>query len=236
MEHINLYETENLAKNYQMGEVIVHALREVSVEIQTGEFIVILGPSGSGKSTLLNILGGMDSPSSGVVRFRGKDISGYSERERTIYRRRHVGYVFQFFNLVPTLTARENIELAAEISEENHDPIEALDAMGLTDRADHFPSQLSGGEQQRVAIARAIVKEPDVLFCDEPTGALDSETGKFVLEALSKVHKERGATVIVVTHNAPIGRMAERVFKMHNGTIFDIAENESPVKAEELSW
>jgi len=219
-----------------MGQVTVHALREVSVEVYEGEFIVILGPSGSGKSTLLNLLGGMDTPSSGSVRFHDTDISGFSERDLTLYRRKHVGFVFQFFNLVPTLNALENVELAAEIAPDPSDPLEMLGLVDLADRADHFPSQLSGGEQQRVAIARAVAKNPEVLLCDEPTGALDYEIGKTVLAVLRRVHRQRGKTVVIVTHNAAIGGMADRVLRMRSGKVREITENEKPLEADELQW
>ena len=231
-----LYATQDLCKNYRMGEVTVHALRSVTLEVVEGEFLVILGASGSGKSTLLNLMGGMDSPSSGSVRFRGTDISGFSPREFTSYRREHVGFVFQFFNLVPTLTAQENVEIATEIAPQPSPADEMLGLVGLAQRAGHFPSQLSGGEQQRVAIARAVAKNPEVLLCDEPTGALDYETGKTVLSVLRRVHRDHGKTVLVVTHNAAIGRMADRVVRMHSGMIRDITENEEPVEAEDLRW
>jgi len=236
MAPAQLYATRDLCKNYQMGLVTVHALREVSLEIAEGEFIVILGPSGSGKSTLLNVLGGMDTPSSGSVRFRDREISSLSERELTTYRREHVGFVFQFFNLVPTLTALENVELATQIARRKGPALATLELVGLKDRADHFPSQLSGGEQQRVAIARAVAKNPDVLLCDEPTGALDYETGKAVLSVLRRVHRESGRTVVVVTHNAAIGMMADRVIRMRSGSVQQIVENDSPAEAEDLRW
>jgi putative ABC transport system ATP-binding protein len=231
-----LYQTHELSKSYAMGEVTVHALREVNVSIARGEFLVLLGPSGSGKSTLLNLLGGMDTPSSGRVVFDGTDISGYTQGELTLYRRRSVGFVFQFFNLVPTLTALENVGLAVEIATEPIPAAEALAAVGLSERAGHFPSQLSGGEQQRVAIARALSKNPQVMLCDEPTGALDYETGKTVLSVLRRVHREGGRTVVVVTHNAAIGRMADRVVSMHSGEVREIEQNENPVEPEDLSW
>jgi len=231
-----LYTTTDLSKNYQMGEVMVHALRGVSARVFEGEFVVILGASGSGKSTLLNMLGGMDSPSSGTVEFRDTDISGFSAGELTRYRREHVGFIFQFFNLVPTLTAEENVAIATEIATDPLPPREMLELVGLGERADHFPSQLSGGEQQRVAIARGVAKNPEVLLCDEPTGALDYETGKIVLSVLRRVHRESSKTVVVVTHNAAIGGMADRVIKMRSGTIQDITSNDSPVEAEDLRW
>jgi len=231
-----LYVTAALCKNYRMGKVTVRALREVSIEVFEGEFIVILGPSGSGKSTLLNLLGGMDTPSSGSVRFRGRDISSLSERQLTAYRRDHVGFVFQFFNLVPTLTALENVELAIEITGRRASAMETLELVGLAERASHFPSELSGGEQQRVAIARAVAKDPDVLLCDEPTGALDYETGKSVLAVLRRVHRHSGKTVVVVTHNAAVGGMADRVMRMRSGQVQEITVNEHPLEAEALRW
>ena len=231
-----LYSTDGLSKNYPLGQVTVHALREASVEVYEGEFIVILGPSGSGKSTLLNLLGGMDTPSSGTVRFHDTDISGFSEQELTQYRRKHVGFVFQFFNLVPTLNALENVELAAEVAPDPLDSLETLELVDLADRADHFPSQLSGGEQQRVAIARAVAKNPEVLLCDEPTGALDYEIGKTVLGVLRRVHREKGKTIIIVTHNAAIGGMGNRVLRMRSGKVREITENEKPLEADQLQW
>ena len=236
MQSGQLYAAHDLTKEYRMGEVTVHALRDVSLTVAEGEFVVLLGPSGSGKSTLLNLLGGMDTPSSGSVQFRDRELAGLSERELTTYRREHVGFVFQFFNLVPTLTARENVELATQIARSPKSAGEELKLVGLAERADHFPSQLSGGEQQRVAIARAVAKNPDVLLCDEPTGALDYETGKTVLAVLRKVHRESGKTVVVVTHNAAIGGMANRVVRMRSGAIQQIVENETPVEAEDLRW
>jgi len=231
-----LYSATALCKDYQMGQVTVPALREVSLEVEDGEFLVILGPSGSGKSTLLNILGGMDGPSSGSVRFRGTELAGLSPARLTAYRREHVGFVFQFFHLVPTLTALENVQLATEISRSPAPAAEMLGLVGLSERRDHFPSQLSGGEQQRVAIARAVAKQPDVLLCDEPTGALDYETGKTVLSVLRKVHRERETTVILVTHNASIGDMADRVVRMRSGAIQEVHTNRSPVEPEDLKW
>ncbi|MEA3366026.1 MAG: ABC transporter ATP-binding protein [Candidatus Hydrogenedentes bacterium] len=203
-----IFRVENLKKDYPMGEVTVHALRDVALDVFPGEFLVILGPSGSGKSTLLNIIGGIDSPTDGRVFFKDEELTGYSEAQLTKYRRRHIGFVFQFYNLMPNLTAQENVEMATEISPDPMDSREALRLVGLEERRDHFPSQLSGGEQQRVAIARAVAKQPEILLCDEPTGALDFETGKVVLEILQRINDETNSTVVVITHNAAIGKRA----------------------------
>ncbi len=230
------FEAVGITKVYRMGEVEVHALRGVSLRIWDGEFVVILGPSGSGKSTLLNVLGGLDAPSAGVVRYRDHDLARADDRALTAYRREHVGFVFQFYNLVPSLTARENVALAAEIATDPLPAEEALGRVGLSERLDHFPSQLSGGEQQRVAIARAIAKRPDVLLCDEPTGALDAATGRSVLEVLDRVNRELGTTVAVITHNASIGGMADRVVRMADGRIAAEIRNERRVSAGEISW
>jgi putative ABC transport system ATP-binding protein len=219
-----------------MGEVDVHALQGVDLDLHEGEFVVILGPSGSGKSTLLNILGGLDAPTSGSVHFRDHDLVGAGERELTRYRREHVGFVFQFYNLIPSLTALENVALVTDIADRPMPPAEALALVGLADRAHHFPSQLSGGEQQRVAIARAIAKRPDVLLCDEPTGALDAETGKIVLEALMTVNTELRTTTAVITHNAPIARLAHRVLRMRSGKIVDATVNATRARAADLEW
>jgi putative ABC transport system ATP-binding protein len=219
-----------------MGEVAVHALQGVDLDLYEGEFVVILGPSGSGKSTLLNILGGLDVPTSGTVRFRDHDLVQAAEPELTRYRREHVGFVFQFYNLIPSLTARENVALVAEIASEPMDPREALTRVGLAERFDHFPSQLSGGEQQRVAIARAIVKRPDVLLCDEPTGALDLETGKLVLDALCHVNAELGTTTAIITHNASIAGLADRVLHMRDGRIAREVRNATKRRPDELEW
>ncbi len=219
-----------------MGEAEVHALRGVDLEIGAGEFIVLLGPSGSGKSTLLNLLGGLDTPSSGSIRFKDRDLSGASEAELTRYRRSHVGFVFQFYNLIPALTARENVELVTDIAASPMSAAEALAWVGLAERLDHFPSQLSGGEQQRVAIARAIAKRPDVLLCDEPTGALDYETGKLVLEVIAKINAELGTTSMVITHNAAISGMADRVLHLANGRIAGEEKPERKLTPAEISW
>jgi len=231
-----LYAVRALSKSYRMGQVTVHALQDVDLDIHEGELLILLGPSGSGKSTLLNIIGGMDSPTSGTVRLHDTDISKFTERELTAYRRDHVGFIFQFFNLIPTLTARENIELAAELSRHPVPPEDALDMVGLRERADHFPAQLSGGEQQRVAIARAVVKQPEIVLGDEPTGALDYETGKLVLDVLRDVHRRSGKTVILVTHNVAIAGMADRVVRLRSGRIASIESNPSPVAPKDLEW
>jgi putative ABC transport system ATP-binding protein len=231
-----LYTAHNLCKSYVMGEVEVHALRDVDLEIAEGEFLVLLGPSGSGKSTLLNMVGGMDSPTSGSIHLRDTDIGAFSQRRLTAYRRNHVGFIFQFFNLLPTLTARENVQIAAEICPAPLPVDDMLDMVGLLDRADHFPSQLSGGEQQRVAIARAVCKNPEVLLGDEPTGALDYETAKSILHVLRKVHRESGKTVVIVTHNTAIADMADRVIHMRSGGIQRIDTNENPISPDELMW
>jgi len=220
-----VFEARGLTKVYRMGEVEVHALRSVDLDLYRGEFVVILGPSGSGKSTLLNILGGLDAPTSGAVRFLDHELTGAGDRELTRYRREHVGFVFQFYNLIPSLTARENVALVTEIAERPMDPAEALGLVGLSERLDHFPAQLSGGEQQRVAIARAVAKRPDALLCDEPTGALDYETGKLVLDVLERVNEELGTTTAVITHNAAIAAMADRVIRLRSGQISEIRRN-----------
>jgi putative ABC transport system ATP-binding protein len=231
-----VFEARNLSKVYRMGDVEVHALRALSLEIYQGELLVILGPSGSGKSTLLNILGGLDVPTSGDVRFFDHVLTAAHERELTRFRREHVGFVFQFYNLIPSLTALENVQLVTELSERPMDSRRALELVHLGDRLDHFPAQLSGGEQQRVAIARAIAKQPDVLLCDEPTGALDFETGKLVLDVLGRVNGELGTTVALITHNAAIGRMADRVVHMHSGQIARVERNASRATVEALQW
>ncbi len=219
-----------------MGEVEVHALRALDLDLFPGEYVVILGPSGSGKSTLLNILGGLDVPSDGHVQFRDHDLAGTDDAARTQYRREHVGFVFQFFNLIPSLTALENVQLVTEIAHDPLDPAEALRLVGLGERLDFFPAQLSGGEQQRVAIARAIAKRPDVLLCDEPTGSLDVETGKTVLEVLEHVNRTLGTTVVVITHNASIGRLADRVLRMRDGRIVEDERHESRESVEDVNW
>jgi putative ABC transport system ATP-binding protein len=225
-----------LTKTYQMGEVQVHALRGVDMALYEGELMVLLGASGSGKSTLLNIMGGLDTPSEGRVHYRQRELSAADERELTDYRRHHVGFVFQFYNLIPSLTARENVALVTEIVRRPMAPEEALDLVGLSDRLDHFPSQLSGGEQQRVAIARAVAKNPDVLLCDEPTGALDVRTGIRVLSVLETVNREVGTTTAVITHNASVGKMADRVVTLVDGRIGHEERNATKVAPEALQW
>ena len=219
-----------------MGEAEVHALRGVELEIRAGEFIVLLGPSGSGKSTLLNILGGLDTPTAGSVSFHEKDLSRAGEAELTRYRRENVGFVFQFYNLIPALTARENVALVTDIAARPMPAAEALAWVGLAERLDHFPSQLSGGEQQRVAIARAIAKRPQVLLCDEPTGALDYETGKLVLEVIARTNAELGTTAMVITHNAAIAAMADRVLRLGDGRIVGESRPERKLTPAEISW
>jgi putative ABC transport system ATP-binding protein len=225
-----------LTKTYRMGEAEVHALRGVDLDIGAGEFIVLLGPSGSGKSTLLNILGGLDTPTSGSITFKTQNLSNADEATLTRYRREHVGFVFQFYNLIPALTARENVALVTDIAQHPMPAAEALAWVGLAERLDHFPSQLSGGEQQRVAIARAIVKRPDVLLCDEPTGALDYQTGKLVLEVIAKINAELGTTAMVITHNAAIAGMADRIFKLGDGKIVGEEKPARKLTPAEISW
>ncbi len=230
------FSAHEVTKVYRMGEVAVHALRGVDLELRPSELVVLLGPSGSGKSTLLNILGGLDVPTSGTVWYRDHELTAADESELTRYRREHVGFVFQFYNLIPSLTAVENVALVTDISEVPMDPAAALDLVELGDRREHFPAQLSGGEQQRVAIARAIAKQPDVLLCDEPTGALDISTGILVLEAIARVNRELGTTVAVITHNTAIAAMADRVLRMADGRIASVETNERRSKASELAW
>ncbi|MEE4185574.1 MAG: ABC transporter ATP-binding protein [Gammaproteobacteria bacterium] len=225
-----------LTKVYQTGEVEVHALRGVDIDLYTGEFMVLLGASGSGKSTLLNIVGGLDVPTAGSVVFRGKELNRANAGELTQFRRAHVGFVFQFYNLIPSLTASENVALVTEIADNPMEPAAALELVGLGHRLDHFPSQLSGGEQQRVAIARAIAKRPNVLLCDEPTGALDSKTGIIVLEALASVNRELGTTTAVITHNAVIADTADRVIRMADGRITEVVENAERLDPKQLEW
>ncbi len=225
-----------LTKVYEMGEVKVHALRGVNFELLTGELVVLLGPSGSGKSTLLNILGGLDTATEGKVTYCGKDLTRATEQELTEYRRYHVGFVFQFYNLIPSLTARENVAVVTEIAKNPMQPEEALAVVGLSERLDHFPAQLSGGEQQRIAIARAISKNPEVLLCDEPTGALDSKTGVVVLEALERVNRELGTATVIITHNVDIAAMADRIVHLSNGFISEVARNATRKPPGELKW
>lgn len=231
-----VFSAHALSKVYRSGEVEVHALRDVEMEIRRGEFVVLLGASGSGKSTLLNILGGLDVPSSGEVRFGDTLLTAASERDLTTYRREHVGFVFQFYNLIPSLTVRENLALVTDIAVNPMPVDEAIERVGLTPRRDHFPAQLSGGEQQRVAIARAIVKRPDVLLCDEPTGALDYVTGKLVLEVIAKINVELGTTAVVITHNAAIAGMADRVIHLGDGRIQKVEMNAHKISPSELKW
>jgi putative ABC transport system ATP-binding protein len=231
-----VFHVHNISKVYRMGDVEVHALRGVDIDLFTGEFVVLLGPSGSGKSTLLNILGGLDVPTSGEVLYRDHTLTAAGDAELTRFRREHVGYVFQFYNLIPSLTALENVALVTEIAAAPLAPAEALRLVGLGGRLDHFPAQLSGGEQQRVAIARAVAKRPDVLLCDEPTGALDYPTGKLVLEVLERVNRELGTLTVVITHNAAIAGMAERVIRISSGEIIEVRTNERRISPAELAW
>lgn len=231
-----LFRARGLSKIYRTGEVEVVALHDIDLDIGAGEFIVLLGPSGSGKSTLLNILGGLDAPSAGDVEFREHRLTGASDAELTAYRREHVGFVFQFYNLIPSLTARENVALITGISRDPMAPEEALEMIGLADRMDHFPSQLSGGEQQRVAIARAIAKRPEVLLCDEPTGALDVTTGITVLEAIERINRDLGTLTVVITHNAVMAEMADRVLYLSDGRIVKERRNTTRRAASSLEW
>ncbi|HPY35542.1 MAG TPA: ABC transporter ATP-binding protein [Smithellaceae bacterium] len=231
-----VFRVQELTKTYQMGEVQVHALRGANMELYEGEMVVLLGPSGSGKSTLLNILGGLDTATSGLVTYRNKDLTKANEQELTEYRRFHVGFVFQFYNLISSLTARENVAVVTEISKNPMSPDDALALVGLTERMEHFPAQLSGGEQQRVAIARAISKNPQVLLCDEPTGALDSETGVVVLEALERINRKLGTTTAIITHNVDIAGMANRVIHLSNGVITEVTINKTKKSPHELHW
>jgi len=236
MENRIVFQAQGLCKVYRMGEVEVVALRDVDLELHRGEFAVLLGPSGSGKSTLLNILGGLDTATSGRVFYNEQELSAANDRELTAFRRDHVGFVFQFYNLIPSLTARENVAAVTEIARDPMKPEDALRLVGMGERLDHFPAQLSGGEQQRVAIARAVAKNPAVLLCDEPTGALDSSTGVVVLEALARANHELGTTTAVITHNVVIGEMADRVIRMADGQIAGIDRNRERKPASELHW
>ena len=232
---------QSVSKTYHMGQVAVHALREIDLEISAGELLVVRGPSGSGKTTLLNLIGGLDTPSSGKITVGSVDIAGYDEKKLEQYRRMQVGFIFQFFNLLPTLTARENVEFALELVEDDRDKIrekalELLGRVGLDDRADHFPSQLSGGEQQRVAIARALSKDPPILLADEPTGNLDLEMGRKVLKVIQELSQKDGRTVIIVTHNAAIAAMAQRVVHLRDGRIKSVEVNKRPLDADEVEW
>jgi putative ABC transport system ATP-binding protein len=225
-----------LTKTYRMGEVEVYALRGVDFDLRRREMVVLLGPSGSGKSTLLNILGGLDVPVSGTIAYGGQDLTRASEEERTLYRRRYIGFIFQFYNLIPSLTARENVALVADIAAKPMTPDDALYLVGLTSRRDHYPSQMSGGEQQRVAIARAVVKKPEILLCDEPTGALDATTGRLVLEVLDRVNRDLGTSIAIVTHNAPISQMADRVVTLADGRIASDHTNAERKAPSEVAW
>jgi putative ABC transport system ATP-binding protein len=231
-----VFRARAVTKVYPMGDVEVHALRSVDLDLYSGELMVLLGASGSGKSTLLNILGGLDVPTSGTVWFRDHDLTAADEAGLTRYRRDHVGFVFQFYNLIPSLTALENVALVTEIARNPMPPRDALALVGLGGRTDHFPAQLSGGEQQRVAIARAVAKQPDVLLCDEPTGALDSATGRLVLDVLERVNRELGTTTAVITHNAAIAAMADRVVRIADGRIVEVRRNASKLAVAEIEW
>jgi putative ABC transport system ATP-binding protein len=231
-----VFHLSRVTRVYRMGETEIHALRNIDLDLKPAEFVVLLGASGSGKSTLLNILGGLDRPSSGEVRYRDHDLACATPAELTRFRREHVGFVFQFYNLIPSLTAYENVALVTEIADKPMDPDAALERVGMAGRRNHFPSQLSGGEQQRVAIARAIVKRPDVLLCDEPTGALDYPTGKLVLSVLQRVNQELGTITVVITHNAAIAAMADRVIRISSGQIVDIQCNTTKASPEDISW
>ncbi len=236
MEKGAVFEARRLTKVYKMGETEVHALRGIDLELYESEFVIVPGPSGSGKSTLLNILGGLDVPTSGEVFYRDHNLTAADERALTAYRRDHVGFVFQFYNLIPSLTALENVALVTEIALDPMTPEAALEMVGLGDRMTHFPAQLSGGEQQRVAVARAVAKRPAVLLCDEPTGALDSETGIVVLEAIERANRELSTITAVITHNAVIAGMADRVFSLADGRIASVRGNDKKIAAKELSW
>ncbi|MCL2420956.1 MAG: ABC transporter ATP-binding protein [Defluviitaleaceae bacterium] len=231
-----IMQVRDVTKEYVMGEVVVHALRGVSFDLYAGEFVVVLGPSGSGKSTVLNIIGGIDKPTAGTVMFNNKDLASASDKEVTAFRRSGVGFVFQFYNLIPNLTARENIALASELSDDPIPPDELLEAVDLTDRGGSFPSQMSGGQQQRIAIARAVSKNPYILLCDEPTGALDFSTGIQVLRILKDFNEKYKKTVVIITHNAAIGQMGNRVFHVKDGLIDRIDVVENPVAPEEVNW
>lgn len=236
MNNPPLFRIEKVDKVYTMGEIKVYALRDINMEIYPHELLVILGASGSGKSTLLNLLGGMDQPSSGQIFFRDEELSAYSERKLTQYRRHNIGFIFQFYNLIPNLTAQENVEMATEIVAKPAKAADMLALVDLADRATYFPGQLSGGQQQRVAIARALAKQPEILLCDEPTGALDYQTGKAVLKVLQAINQQMGTTMVLITHNAGIADMAHRVIRMRDGQIQEITVNENPASADEVSW
>ena len=232
----NCVRFEHVKKTYQMGDVAIHALQDATFTVGEGELCVIVGPSGAGKTTLLNILGGMDTLTDGKILLGGKEISAYSARELTTYRRHDIGFVFQFYNLVPNLTALENVELAAQICKNPLDATQVLTSVGLENRLANFPAQLSGGEQQRVAIARALAKNPQLLLCDEPTGALDYNTGKAILKLLQDMSRQKGMTVIIITHNSALTAMADRVIQVKNGTVTAVSVNDNPVPVEEIEW
>ena len=236
MDNFDFVRLVDVIKTYKMGEVEIHAVVGVNFNVKKGEFVVIVGPSGAGKTTVLNILGGMDRATSGRVLIDGEDISKFNNRQLTAYRREDIGFVFQFYNLVPNLTAKENVELALQICKNPLDAKTVLKEVGLEDRLDNFPAQLSGGEQQRVSIARALAKNPKLMLCDEPTGALDYNTGKAILKLLQDMCRERGMTVLVITHNSALAPMADRVIKIKNGTVSDIIINEEPVSVETIEW
>jgi len=231
-----VFQGSGLGKIYQTGETEVHALRGADLEVPSGELLVLLGPSGSGKSTLLNIIGGLDRPTSGELYYRGTDLVALDDRRLTQFRRANIGFIFQFYNLIPSLTAKENVQLVTDIAEYPMAAMDALELVGLTDRADHYPAQLSGGEQQRVAVARAVAKRPGVLLCDEPTGALDSTTGVRVLETLAQANRELGTTVVIITHNVGIAAMANRVLHFLDGRIARVETNNSPIDPGDISW
>ena len=232
----NFVRFEHVKKTYQMGDVAIHALQDATFTVGEGELCVIVGPSGAGKTTLLNILGGMDTLTDGKILLGGNEISAYSARELTTYRRHDIGFVFQFYNLVPNLTALENVELAAQICRDPLDAAEVLEAVGLKERMNNFPAQLSGGEQQRVAIARALAKNPKLLLCDEPTGALDYNTGKAILKLLQDTSRQKGVTVIIITHNSALTAMADRVIRVKNGTVVSETVNDAPISVEDIEW
>jgi len=231
-----VFEMEGVTKVYDMGETQVHALRGIDLELYAGELVVLLGPSGSGKSTLLNIIGGLDTATDGTVHYRGWDLTRADEEQLTLYRRFHVGFIFQFYNLIPSLTAEENVAIVTEVARDPMPPREALELVGIADRADHFPAELSGGQQQRVAIARAVAKRPAVLLCDEPTGALDSETGVVVLDVLQTINRELGTTTALITHNQVVSQMAQRVIHLSDGRVREVEEISEQVAATSLSW
>ena len=231
-----VFSARQVTKTYHMGEVDVHALRGIDLDLYASEFVVLLGPSGSGKSTLLNILGGLDVPTSGSVHYRTFELTDFDDRRLTRYRRQHVGFVFQFYNLIPSLTAQENVALITDIARDPMDPLRALELVGLADRANHFPAQLSGGEQQRVAIARAVAKQPDVLLCDEPTGALDVQTGTVVLSVIQRINEELGTTTAVITHNAVIAEIADRVITLTDGRVQETRRILERKRVDQLEW